>query len=160
MNASLVNTWLDRRIVFRFLVGARDFFLRQNARSTLGVHTTSYLMGTSCLSPGVKQPGGETTRLHLLPSWRKTEAALALPCWIDQASVSPTFPFRMDCTVNGRDISKLSVSDLPTLIVTLPDMSVKRHWQSCLCNYWCCTVNILYGRTFLNFVHESFEHSR
>lgn len=32
---------------------------------------------------------------------------------------SATFPFRMDCSMNGRDISKLSVSDLATLILTL-----------------------------------------
>jgi len=103
---------LDRRIVVRFLVGARDFCVYRSVQTDSGGLHSLILHGyEGCFSRG--QAAGRRSSpldsIYCLRGVNRTELA----------SVSQTFPFRMDCTVDGRDILKPSVSDLPTLILTL-----------------------------------------
>jgi hypothetical protein len=103
---------LDRRIVVRFLIGARDFYIYRNVQiGSGGLHSLVLHGYEGCFSRG--QAAGRRSSplesIYCLHGVNRTELA----------SVSQTFPFRVDCTMDGRDISKPSVSDLPTLILTL-----------------------------------------
>jgi len=103
---------LDRRIVVRFLVGARDFCIYRNVQiDSGGLHSLVLRGYEGCFSKG--QAAGRRSSplesIYCLRGVNRTELA----------TVSQTFPFRVDCTMDGRDISKPSVSDLPTPILTL-----------------------------------------
>jgi hypothetical protein len=111
---------LDRRIGVRFLAGGRGFCIHQNVQIDFGGLLSLVLDGyEGCFSRG-QAVGRRSSPLGCIYCFRGVNRSrLALPCRTEQASVSQTFPFRMDCTMNGRDISKPTMSDLPALILTL-----------------------------------------
>ena len=134
-----VAVGLDRRIVIRFLVGASDFCIYQNVQiDSGGLHSLALHGCEGCFSRGhaTGRRSSPLDRTYCLRGVNRTELA----------SVSQTFPLRMDCTMDGRDISKPSVSDLPTLILTLCQICP---WNVISSHVCAITISFMEGHSWI-----------